>query len=85
MGWMTGHQWKPQYIPQEYISGSQFLSPEGFICDLMDIQTKEFFGSMFEHVFQETFRTSSLVPPKRYVSSLSKPVVTMKTAKTAPQ
>lgn len=61
------------------------LSPEGLICDLLDIHTKEFFSSVFEHVFQETFRASAVMSHQRHVSTLSQPTVTVKAALTQAQ
>lgn len=54
---------------------TQCLSPEGLVCDLMDVQTKELFGSVFEHVFQEALWTAAFVPHQSHVSSLSQPAV----------
>lgn len=59
------------------------LSPEGLICDLLDIHTKEFFSSVFEHVLQETFRASAVMSHQRRVSTVSQP--TVKTALTQAQ
>lgn len=36
-------------------------SPEVFVCDLVDILTKELFRGMFEDVFQEALRASALM------------------------
>lgn len=36
-------------------------SPVVLICDLMNIQTKELFGGMFENMFQEALRHSTRV------------------------
>lgn len=36
---------------QIYSRGPCRLSPQGLICDLIHVQTKELFRSMFEHMF----------------------------------
>lgn len=56
--------------------GFKHASPEVFIRNLMDIQTKELFGSVFENVLKEAFRASALVPRQGHISSLSQPAVT---------
>ena len=55
------------------VSGSQCLSPEALVGDLMDVQTKELFGGMFEHMLQEPFRASALVPHQLPLPCLSQP------------
>lgn len=46
-------------------------SPEVFICDLVDILTKELFGGMFENVFQEALRASALMSHQHSISTFS--------------
>lgn len=43
-------------------------SPEVFVCDLVDILTKQLFGGMLEDVFQEALRASALMSHQRSVS-----------------
>lgn len=52
---------------------SNQVSPEVLVCDLMDVQTKEFLGCVFEDVFQEALRASALVSHQLHFSTLSQP------------
>lgn len=45
--------------------------PEVFVCDLVDILTKELFGGIFEDVFQEALRASALISYQLSISRFS--------------
>lgn len=45
--------------------------PEVFVCDLVDILTKELFGGIFEDVFQEALRASALISHQLSISRFS--------------
>ncbi|KAF3853135.1 hypothetical protein F7725_013823 [Dissostichus mawsoni] len=49
---------------------------ERLVRDLLNLQTEQFFRSVFENVLQKSFRSSALVPQQCRVSSLTQPANT---------
>lgn len=47
------------------------LWPEGFVTDFLNVQTKQLFSCVFEHMFQESFRASTIMPHQRLFPAFS--------------